>query len=425
MGAQPAAEARRGAGAIRLQGVWVLADQAVVSLANFAAAVVVGRLAGQEQLGLYALGYSAYVVMMGLAKAMVWTPYTTRSPHLETDERRRFAASVTAHLGLIAAAAMAAILALGAVLYALAPEAPYGPLFLVLAPCCAAMLLKEHVRRICLAELRVAEVFAVDALLALLQVALLAVLVVAGVVSAAAAFVAIGAASLAAVLWLVVRSKRFDYAAAKPLADWRRNWDFSRWLTGSALAALIGTQGYRWALPVITSLAELGRFGMAQSVIQVANPLLLGVSNYYGPASAKIYSQHGIAGLWRHAVRSTVVLGAALAVLLTGLVALGPTLLEWLYLDAAEGVGVVLLAALGLGILSDVLLMPIDFAFMARSQGRILLQASVVRLVLNLTVGLWLVSRYGVAAIGLGILMGNLVSLLWQWTVFAREVRRG
>ena len=38
-----------------LQGIWVMADQAVVSLASFLALVVVGRTCSQADLGVYGL----------------------------------------------------------------------------------------------------------------------------------------------------------------------------------------------------------------------------------------------------------------------------------------------------------------------------------------------------------------------------------
>ena len=67
------------------QGALTLADQAVVSGTNFLTTVILGRACLQHELGLYAMGFSLVVVLMGISRALIWMPYTTHSPHLEQD----------------------------------------------------------------------------------------------------------------------------------------------------------------------------------------------------------------------------------------------------------------------------------------------------------------------------------------------------
>ncbi|CAN0369611.1 unnamed protein product, partial [Ectocarpus sp. 4 AP-2014] len=93
-------------------GLWVFADQGIVSLANFVAPILVGRYAGQEQLGFFALGFSIYLFALGLARAMVWTAFTRRAPQLSAEQRPVCAGSATVHLGIFLAATVLLILAI-------------------------------------------------------------------------------------------------------------------------------------------------------------------------------------------------------------------------------------------------------------------------------------------------------------------------
>lgn len=413
---------RRAIGSVP-RGAWFVADQGVVSLANFAAPVLVGRYAGQQQLGYYTLALSVYIVANALARSLVWTSYTKRLHERGADDAAPLAGSATAHLLAYAAAAAAVVLAVAG------PIALWGPtevalLFAVLAPASVAMLLREHVRRLCMARLDFVGVLAFDTLVAIAQVALLFGLAVSGRLSAGTALIAMAASALLSLGWFALNRSRVRVDPSRVLADWQANWGTSKWLTGAATSATVGNQGYRWVLPALTSLAELGRLGAAQIVVQVTNPIVIGLSNYLSPITAKVLAGEGLRGLWRYTVRISLAMLAAI-VAFTCLVAwLGLPAVEWLLGDAAAGVTTTLLVTLTAGALSEALLMPIQAATVNRGQAQLLFKTAVIRLAVNLTIGFGLVGYYGAEAIGVGLLLGSLVALAWQWAAFAGEVRR-
>ncbi|MGL4511590.1 MAG: hypothetical protein ACRCT8_00755 [Lacipirellulaceae bacterium] len=402
---------------------WVFADQGVASLANFAAAVIVGRFAGQSQLGLYALAMSAYLMTFSLAKAMVWTPYTRHLPQLSPGERSRYTGSVTAHLLAIAAGA-GVLLFLISTLLGACGQSGVGCILAWTAPCSAVLLLREHVRRVCLARMAAREAFLFNAVVALLQVGGLAWLAYCGKVSALRGLAIVGGASALATVWIVLRRELFVVDLRQVVADWRENWSISKWLTGGAVAVELGNQGYRWLLPALASLQELGRLTSAQSIVAVANPILFGVSNFLGPVTARVYAAQGVRGLWRHTIRSTAVLGTAVGAVLVGVGLFGTTIVGTLFGEAAEGVTTTLLLTLGAGMLSQIMLIPIEFAALQLHKGRLLLQTAIVRFLVNATLGVSLMIELGAEGIGWGMLAGSCVSMAWQWGAFAREARR-
>lgn len=403
-------------------GVWVFIDQGIVSLANFIAPVLVGRYAGQEELGFFALGFSLYFFALGLARAMVWTAYTRRSPQLPEADRPAYAGSATVHLALFATAACLAILAVAGGAWAIGATR-YAGLLLVVAPCTAAMLLREHARRLDLARFDFFSVFGFDLAVAAVQVLLLAWLAATGRMSAEAAFLSLATASLLAIGWMTLRRETWTIDWSAVLPDWWENWSISKWLTGGAAAVLVGKEGYSWLLSVAYSIAELGRLGAGRILVQATNPLVIGGSNYLGPISARVLAEEGLTGLWRYTVRTTLGMLIAIGLFLLGVVAVGEELVCAVMKESAAGVTTLLLLTYSAGVLSEALLIPIEFASVNRGRGRLMFQTALVRLAVNVLIGFGLVGVFGAEAIGVGMLLGSLVALVWQWASFAQEVR--
>lgn len=421
--ASPAAGGRRRAtGAPR--GLWVFADQGVVSLANFAAPVIVARCGGQTELGYYTLGFSIYLFVLGLARAMVWTPYTRRAPTLDPGDRAAFAGSATIHLAVFCAAACLVLWG-GALAARGAGYGVYAWLLTVLGPCVGAMLLREHLRRLGLARLDFYPVFVFDLVVSVAQVGLLLWLKRTSDVCATRAFACLAATSLLAAPWLAtLHGEAWRVRRRDVLPDWRVSWSVTKWLTAGAGAVLLGKEGYNWLLGAVASIAELGRLGAARVVVQLTNPIVIGGQNYLGPVSAKVYADHGVMGLWRHTVKTTAIAAALVGAFLALVYGAGVPAVRLVFEEASAGVTPLLLLTLTAGVMSEVLLIPIEFASVNLGKGRLMFQTALVRLGVNATLGFGLVGAYGAEAIGVGMLLGSAVAFVWQWGALAREVRR-
>lgn len=404
-------------------GLWVFIDQGIVSLANFAAPVLVGNRSGQEELGYFMLGFSIYLFAIGLGRAMVWTAFTRRCPQLPVEERPAYAGSATVHVMAYIALAMSVVLAVAAIAAALG-AASYAGLLVVAAPCIGAMLLREHARRLDLARHDFFEVFSFDSVVSAAQVLLLGWLAWSGRLTATTAFLSLAATSLLAVPWFLLRRDTWVVEWERVIPDWQDNWSITKWLTGGGAAVLLGKEGYSWLLSAAFTIAELGRLGAGRIVVQATNPLVIGGSNYLGPVSARVLAEDGIKGLWRYTVRTTGLMALAIGAFLTVVAFFGLPIVQAVMAKSSAGVTRTLLLTYSAGVLSEALLIPIEYASVNLGRARLMFNTAIVRLLVNVSIGFGLVGVFGAEAIGIGMLLGSAVALFWQWAAFAAEVRR-
>jgi O-antigen/teichoic acid export membrane protein len=406
------------------RGFWVLGDQAVVSIANFVTTVLIGRICLQAELGLYALGFSVAVFIAGIPKSLIWSPYTAFYPHTVGDERAKYTGSATLQLVLLALLTAIGLLIAAVVAFILPPDGPLAPLLVVLAPFVVMMLLREHVRRLCLAWLEAREVFGLDTLVSILQIAGLLALAKAGRLSASNAFIVAAFASTVCVGWLWRRGSliKFDWADFR--AHLRQHWMFARWLSAGAVAVLISQAIYRWGLAYFHGWAAVGVLASAQSIIMFANPILLGLANYCGPACATTYARHGHAALYRIALRSSAALLAFMASFFLVIALFGEQIIAVVF-GAGYGGQQAVVISIALGLFSEAMLVPSELALMAIHRSYFLFNTAALRLCVTLTLGMFLVWLIGPAGVGYSMLVGNVAALAWQWRVIGSEVLDG
>ena len=63
-------------------GVVALFDQSLVSITNFATALLIGRVCGKPELGVYTLAWTLLSMVTELSGALITTPYTVLSPQM-------------------------------------------------------------------------------------------------------------------------------------------------------------------------------------------------------------------------------------------------------------------------------------------------------------------------------------------------------
>src|SRR5690606_20489999 len=120
----------------------------------------------KDELGIFALGTALLWRAIGIPTALVWSPYATRAAHLSPRRKGRYAASAAAQAMVLGFAqalllTVAFVAMLGASTFLDVPEW-IAPLTLGLIPLMIGATLREHVRRICIAEFRGRELLSVD-----------------------------------------------------------------------------------------------------------------------------------------------------------------------------------------------------------------------------------------------------------------------
>lgn len=403
------------------RGGLVIADQAIVSLASFVTAAIVGRMCGREEMGIYGLAVSIFWLLAAIPNSLIWTPFTSRMATLTSRQQKSYLGSVTCHAVLVATLSALVLLILGlASLRTSEQFAWFAPMCLALASFVWMMILREHVRRINLAQLQTHELLLIDVPAALIQMLLLMGLGYLGLLSASTALLAVAAASFVALLWLLHNRKQLQFRASHAWYHWSENRRFGDWVLGVSFAWIVGDTSYRWMLGSISGMEALGEFTAAQSIVLAVNPFLLAMSNFARATAANSIARDGAADLRKNTIRATLLTGLFAGVSLATLALLGGPMVRLVFGPEFGGQGAVV-ATLCLGMFAHSLLVPSDAVLAALQRGRALLAASAARTMVIFAAGAPLIWWLGSEGVGYSIALGCAAATMVQWFALSRD----
>lgn len=392
-------------------------DQAVVSGTSFLATVLVGRFAGEQQLGLYSLGFTLIILACGVQESLVVIPYTVFAPRAADERRTRFAAS-TLLQSVVASLAMSVCLAVGG-LALTAPRLPqFAPVVTVLLAAVPTILLREFARRFEFAQMRFAASLVIDGAVAAAQLALLVTLAVSGKLSAAAALaIHGGCCCVVGLAWLWIGRRRFSLARGEIASDWRQSWGLGSWLLAGHVTGITQAYALHWCLAFVLGAAATGEFAAAVTIVSLANPLIIGVGNLLMPVTAHTFAQSGAAGVWRLALRSTYWLAAGLAWFSLSAAFAGDQVLAIIYGRQFGGqTSTVTLLALAISVAA--LGLSAEHGLRASDRPRAIFAANFLALVVTLGLAACLVPTHGNLGAATSLLAGNVVGCVMRWWAF-------
>ena len=383
--------------------VLAVLDQAVVSGTRFATTVAVGRAAGDEQLGVYALA-AAGLIFAGVAQeAVVTKPYTVLR---DGDADPGYAGSALRHHAALGGGLAAALLAAAAAAAAFGAWAA-AAVTAALAAVVPLSLLWEFARRMSFAHLRLRAALAVDAGLAAAQLTALAGLWATGRLTALTALAATGAAAgLAGGVWLARSRAAFRLKTGRAGQDWRRSWRFGRWILAAQLCGQANGNAPQWVLAAAVGVAATGRFAAAQNVVLLCNPLILAVASLLVAQTAAARRAGGPAAVRRVAVRAAVALTAFAGLFWVGLLAAAGPLLGLLYgVEFLSAAPVILV--LGLAPLAWSVSTAFEAGLSAIDRPELGFRANLAGLSATLAAAVPLSLLYGAAGAGAAVVLGS------------------
>ena len=107
--------------------------------------------------------------------------------------------------------------------------------------------------------------------------------------------------------WFLVQRQAWRFDAKGIAADWRGNWSFARWALASHLVGCTTPHVMPWIVSATHGQASVALLGACGTLVGLVNVFVMGLRNYLTPASARAFTEEGVAGLCR------VLRGAALA----------------------------------------------------------------------------------------------------------------
>ena len=410
---------RRAVNARNATRATALFDQCVVSGASFIATMLLGRVCGAEELGVYALAMTAVVLVMNAQSSLIASPYIQLTAGRRPRTRRRLAASAAVHTGVLAAATGGLLLAGAVVLRLLQPAANTWLVLTMLAAASTPILFREFARRMMFANLQAVRVSLFDLAASGLQIGVLAALAASGRLSAVTALTTVGGAYGAAAGWWLFHERReMLLAGRRVVEDFKASWRLGRWELANAASLLLHGFAVPWILMWCASPAATGIFVGCRTVVALARPFISGLGNVLEPQASRAYRDGGSRGLRQMVFNCTLLVAGVMTAFCLTAGLLGGVWLRWIFgqseFVAYAHVLQILAAAVFVGTLD---LGPLQGL---RAVGRpdLNFRSSLLGVCCLLPAALVLVSLLGVAGGAWAMLMGNAASAGARWICF-------
>jgi O-antigen/teichoic acid export membrane protein len=288
------------------RGAWAMADQAVVSIGNYATVILVARnLSNAKQVGAFSMILEVLLFLNSLQSALVIYPLLVRGAVLDKSAMQRLAAGCLIATGILCIPLSMAMLGTSVYFGGLSLLL-WGPLALIFQQ------LQETVRRALLAHLRYAAAIPGDAISYLVQAVILVSLGHRLTLTITFAVIAITSALAALVQVLQIGPRRFPLSEFKALvADF---WTLSRWVLYSNLGSLVTNLSYSWVLFLSAGLTPVGYFGVIANLAKLVNPLTTALSGLIIPSVARARAGGGTRFAMRIGAKYALLGLAALAI---------------------------------------------------------------------------------------------------------------
>jgi O-antigen/teichoic acid export membrane protein len=296
-------------------------ERLVLGAATFLVTILLGRLGGADELGLFMIFFPLLFIAIALQESLITAPYTVHAAgHAEASAGRSYLGSVLKHSLLLSVAASLVFLISAVVLEWLDYQsfAAVAAALALAAPC---VLLREFARRVVYAELKPQAAILISGGVSALQLAMMTALYAMGELTAANSFLAMGASSLLVGAWWLFARRSSIQLRGVPTADafWQ-NWELGSWSVATQVGEIVRTQMFPWLLAVALDQTTVGIFAACAVTAALVTPLHVALSNLLLPQFAQALKQGGTAAadrlMWQATSWLTAVMSVFLAVVI-------------------------------------------------------------------------------------------------------------
>jgi O-antigen/teichoic acid export membrane protein len=396
-------------------------DQALISLTNFTASILLARALTPTQFGAYGVGFLLLYLGRAFQEGLIVQPMTSLAPGMEGDARRRYLTdSGVLQLGL--AASEAAACAIFGWLLTRWGNTVAGPtLFALWLPLLLAQP-QEYVRRVFYTLGQVNLAVLNTFVSSVVRIGVTVWLLSAGAETGTVGLYAIGIGAGAGLTLGLVESRRLWLRRGLDLVStWRRNWGFGRWVLGSTVANWVAIDVYPVLTAGLVSFAATGAYRALQNIVAPIHSLLRAMDTYFTPRLADRRRVAGSSGVVHMVRRMFLVTGPPVGLVLVVGVVFARPLLQLLYgptyLEYADGMR---LMAVFYALLYS--FWPIQSALKALERTRAIFVGSVGAMIAMATVGVWAILRWGVYGTIAGQALSAAILSIVLWSTWLRWI---
>lgn len=408
--------------ALAMHGIHSFSDQVIVSVASFAVMACVGRL-GKEEFGIFSLAITSFWLLAGFANALIWTPYTARTAHLKGPERIQFRGD-NAAVGLALASLFATLSLLVGGLIALTgfSKSWLATFFFHFAPLVFAFTLREHVRRVFVADFEGHRLVRFDLSVSLTAFSLTWFLYYRGYLDANTALLANAIATLPGlyvVLQQIAKSRSAVAGACRAVGN---NWPYGKWLMLVSLAWMLSDGFLRWLLIGAKGQEALGAFAGAFLIVSLVNPVLLAMTSFSRSVASLRLATGSHFALTSATITSIRRLAFFSVLAFIFLYYVGDSTLVMVLGESYSNPGLVSLLAVAVCI--EVVTVPAEASIVALEYGRLLSLIASARLLVSIVAGFLLIPAFGDWGLAVSMLCRSMVVLIIYCFVLRHLHRR-
>jgi O-antigen/teichoic acid export membrane protein len=280
------------------KGVWGLAGKALPVVYGLGYVLLVIRVLPEEEFGTFVLLQELFLVFTGLATAVALQPLVKFVSEHEADTRNVISASFLMHLGFLAGTAVLTVAA-AAPLARLLNSRLFEPLAPFLALMLAASVVRNFALALLQAQLRLRDVFIVDALHFLGAPFLVWVLSRLHLFDTALDLVLINILSLSLSSlagWVLIR-KDIRFTLTAPRSEFGRLWVYGKYTLGGIVSTLIYTRFDSFILAGFSGPLAVAVYSAAKVFARIYEMTLQVVQMFVLPVASRLSSRGDTAAL--------------------------------------------------------------------------------------------------------------------------------
>jgi O-antigen/teichoic acid export membrane protein len=286
-----------------------LIDCLIVGATNFLTILLVGRIAGPDDLGLFALVMTVFYLLLTAQESLITMPYTIFGVRLKGVRTLQYAGAALCQSVFWSVCVIAVMSLAAATLYVVGHDSNVAWVVGAFAVVSPLWLLREFGRRYLFAHMQVAKVVVMSFVGGVAQIVIVCGLAFSDRLSAVTAVCAIGVGSgISGFGWLWFNRAAFRFNHRRWAYFALKNWIFGRWVIASHAAAVLASNVMPWLIVVWLGPAATGVYAACDAILRFANPIIVSVSNVATPRAAIGLSEGGKAELRRIVWTTTALL---------------------------------------------------------------------------------------------------------------------
>ncbi|MPZ48776.1 MAG: hypothetical protein GEU75_05590 [Dehalococcoidia bacterium] len=380
---------------------WGIADQALISLANFLTMLLLARSLDPSGFGSFVVVYTVLLFVTSIQMTLITRPHNVLAAGLQADDYGSYTSGALAGQALLALLFTATALLAAGIAFALG--AGLAPLLLALAAVVFAWQMQEFARQLQYTRRRADQAFAYDFIRYGGAVSLIALL---WHLDSLTSETALHSLALTAGLSALYGLRRLDLRLGSWRPVFRRNWVLVRWTFADCAGQWLSVELYPFLLAALSGVSATGAAKAVQTLVAPSHVVMNAFEAFLVPRAARAVSRGGKKAMLAFLIPIAALAALPLVAFWLLISLLGSQIIGFVYGDAYAGYAPMIWVCVA-GYLALYTVQAQSLALLVLGEVKAIFAARVVSVALTLTLGIVFVTQWG----AYGAFGGVLVSL--------------